>query len=278
MIDVSQDLPNAPIAVLCAMESELAHLRVCLPPPVVERHGGRHIEVTSLGSRQIILSRCGIGMASAAAAAEAAIQRFAPLAVLNYGCSGAHRADLLPGDIVIGERVVSLDRIMLEADGTEQRLQMWYEHAGELKGIESATASPELLDLAIRISAPLEGAHDPWPSAVGWPEGIAHRVPQVVTGTIGTSDRWIRSPARIAQLTAIFQSDCEEMEAAAIALTCLTHDVPFLAIKDISNNELLRTTDHRFETETAGQLGRRAAALILGMLREMTGESPIDHR
>ena len=51
------------------------------------------------------------------------------------------------------------------------------------------------------------------------------------------------------------------MEAAAIALTCLTHDVPFLAVKDISNNELLRTTDHLFETETTGQLGRRAAAL-----------------
>jgi nucleoside phosphorylase len=106
---------------------------------------------------------------------------------------------------------------------------------------------------------------------VGWPEAIPHRNPQIVAGTIGTSDRWTRSPTRIAQLAALFQSDCEEMEAAAIALTCLTHDVPFLAVKDISNNELLRTTDHLFETETTGQLGRRAAALILGMLHEMAG-------
>jgi adenosylhomocysteine nucleosidase len=276
MADLDLALPNAPIAVLCAMESELMHLRASLPPTIVERYGERHAEVTTLGSRQIILACCGICMASAAAATEATIQRFAPVAVLNYGCSGAHRADLLPGDIVIGARVVSLDRISVEADGTERRLRMWYQHGGESKRAESAPASPELLDLAIRVAGTLEVAQDPWPATVGWPEAVPHRIPQVVAGTIGTSDRWTRSPARIAQFAALFQSDCEEMEAAAIALTCLTHDVPFLAVKDISNNELLRTTDHLFETETTGQLGRRAAALILGMLRELVGASTID--
>ena len=68
------------------------------------------------------------------------------------------------------------------------------------------------------------------------------------------------------------------MEAAAIALTCATHDVPFLSIKDISNNELLLAT----ESGTAvvalawGEVGRRAAALVLALLRDLaTAPSPL---
>jgi nucleoside phosphorylase len=57
------------------------------------------------------------------------------------------------------------------------------------------------------------------------------------------------------------------MEAAAIALTCASHEVPFLTIKDISNNELVRQTDATFATETVGQLGRRAALLALATMR-----------
>ena len=68
------------------------------------------------------------------------------------------------------------------------------------------------------------------------------------------------------------------MEAAAIALTCASHDVPFLTIKDVSNNELQLLTDSgaSLTRTAAGQLGRRAAALTLATLRELlrTGDAP----
>jgi nucleoside phosphorylase len=67
----------------------------------------------------------------------------------------------------------------------------------------------------------------------------------------------------------VHDSACEEMEAAAIALTCASHGVPFLAVKDISNNELLRVTTEEWSAETEGQLGRRAAALVLAVLRHI---------
>ena len=61
------------------------------------------------------------------------------------------------------------------------------------------------------------------------------------------------------------------MEAAAIALTCASHDVPFLTVKDISNNELLAMTalDHAFLANFGEQIGRRAAALILALLYDL---------
>ena len=49
----------------------------------------------------------GVGMANAAAAAEHAIARYRPRAVLNYGCAGAHRAELRIGDVVVGTQVVA---------------------------------------------------------------------------------------------------------------------------------------------------------------------------
>jgi nucleoside phosphorylase len=92
-------------------------------------------------------------------------------------------------------------------------------------------------------------------------------------GIIATLERWTRLHAGIRQCATAFESLCEEMEAAAIALTCASHDIPCIAIKDISNNELLRTTGDEFASETAGQLGRRAAALVLAILQSLAAET-----
>ena len=60
------------------------------------------------------------------------------------------------------------------------------------------------------------------------------------------------------------------MEAGAIALVCAGHDLPFLAVKDISNNELLRlTSGDDFDIETSGQLGKRAAVVVAELLRDL---------
>jgi nucleoside phosphorylase len=58
------------IAVICALEEELCHLRAALPEARGEWHAGRLSEVTTLGEWQVVIARCGIGMLSAAAVAE----------------------------------------------------------------------------------------------------------------------------------------------------------------------------------------------------------------
>src|SRR5205085_6623667 len=98
-------------------------------------------------------------------------------------------------------------------------------------------ADPRLLERAIRVAATLEGQHEPWPATVGWPEAVPHRPPQLIVGTVASADRWNRTSARIEALVRLHDSHCEDMEAGAIALICASHDVPFLTVKDISNNE-----------------------------------------
>jgi adenosylhomocysteine nucleosidase len=263
---------RAPIAVVCALEEELRHLREALPPGHEDTRGGRTHWLTELDGHPVILARCGMGMLSAAAVAESVIGHYGPAAVLNFGCVGAHRRDLLPGDMIVGERVVAYDSIRESADGVETFAGMFYLHRGERRKADYLEADPDLLARALRVAASLEGGHEPWPRTVGWPTEIPHRAPIVVAGTVASADRWNRSPARLALLAERHGSHCEDMEAGAIALTCASHDVPFLTVKDVSNNELLAgsvtESGHVLLEQLAAELGRRAGALTLAILRD----------
>jgi len=260
---------TAPIAIICALEAELCHLRAALPTGREVWHAGRRYEVTALDAQPLVLARCGIGMLGAAAVTEATIGRWSPTAILNYGCTGAHRADLLPGDLVLAARVVAYDNVNVGVAGEEIYSRMRYLRADVQERIDYLLADPTLLAAANRAAATLAGRHEPWPPTSGWPEALPHRAPTVRIGTVASADRWNRAAARIGGLVALHDSACEDMEAAAIALTCASHGVPFLAIKDISNNELLRVTDSVSFDALGPELGRRAAALTLATLREI---------
>lgn len=265
-----------PIAVICALADELVHLREALPPGREEWHGNRCVWHTELDGQPIVLALCGIGMLSAAAVAEAVIAHYEPAAIFNFGCTGAHRRDLLPGDMVIGARVVAYDSVTQDADGSEAFLGMRYLRRGVQETALFFAADPALLDRAVRVAAMLEGQHEPWPIDVEWPDEVPHRSPILVVGTVASADRWNRMPARIEALVRLHDSHCEDMEAGAIALICASHDVPFLTVKDISNNELLKTTDGgaEFLAQFRDQLGRRAGAVVLGILRDLAAGPP----
>ena len=218
-----------PVAVICAMDWELAHLRNLLPD----------------GQQIVVLAASGIGMTSAAASAQDVIVRHAPRAVLNYGCAGAHRQDLLLGDIVVGTHAIAY------AD----------------PGATALPADPDLLDAARSVAETYQ--HELWPTDLGWPLDVPHRPPRVAFGVVASADLWNRTPATIAPLVARHHSLCEDMEAAAIAAVCARHHVPFLSLKDISNNELLRpTTDGQSMLTELGvdQIARRAASFTRAIL------------
>jgi len=262
-----------PTTVICALADELVHLREVLPPGREEWRGDRCVWHTELDGLPIVLALCGIGMMPAAAVAESVVGLYRPTAVLNFGCTGSHREELLPGDMVIGERVVAYQNVIEGQDGTERYVGMKYLRRNVQEKAIFLPADPSLLERAIRVAAALEGQHEPWPTGAGWPVAVAHRHPQLVVGTVASADRWNRGRTRIEMLVRLHGSHCEDMEAGAIALVCASHDVPFLTVKDISNNELLKTTDGGAEllARFREQLGRRAGVVVLGILRDLAG-------
>ena len=89
--------------------------------------------------------------------------------------------------------------------------------------------------------------------------------PQTHVGRVASADIWTQFHERIDSLHARHGSLCEDMEAAAIAQVCGRHGVPFMTVKDISNNEFHALTDLEGDISVLpeAEIGRRAADLVL---------------
>ncbi|HEU5434761.1 MAG TPA: hypothetical protein VFU81_24015, partial [Thermomicrobiales bacterium] len=90
---------DGPIALVVAMESELRHFLDRVDPVETRRDGPWRDEVVRYAGQEIVALCSGIGMVNAAAGAEHVIASWRPRLALNFGCAGAHRRDLLPGDV-----------------------------------------------------------------------------------------------------------------------------------------------------------------------------------
>jgi nucleoside phosphorylase len=93
----------------------------------------------------------------------------------------------------------------------------------------------------------------------------------VQVGIVGSADIWTQAHARLDLLHGRHQTLCEDMEAAAVAQVCARHGVPFLTIKDISNNEyhapsVLGDGDVDLPWD---EVGRRSAALLLRVVERL---------
>lgn len=218
------------ICVVAAMENELRHALGAIERCEASTIGPWRIWFGRIDERPLVLLLSGVGMANAASALTTLITAVRPRAVLNYGCAGAHTAELAPGDAVIGSSVVAATAWTILPDGNSRYGGFIYDVHGKRRQPESIAADQQLLDAATRAGELATRRHQ---TSSG---------PKVLTGAIASGDTWTQYAPRIEQLHAEFGSLCEEMEAAALAQVCAIYNVPFLAIKDISNNELVASS------------------------------------
>ncbi len=254
-------------SVICAMESEAVHLRSVLDE-VQERplaHWRRSQGTLAGVGVEIVV--CGIGMVNAAAATTALCVLEAPRAVVSYGCSGAHHRDVFAGDVVLGNAVAHFTSYVLQADGVRRHTGFGNEPGNEtdptaVKRSLTLPADPALLALGRSASVGL--VLPVWPGR--------EVPPQVHEGVVASADVWTQHADSIRALHEEFGSLCEEMEAAAIAQVCAQFDLPFLAVKDISNNELHALTDldapgGSVLVHVEREVGRRAAEVVAALIR-----------
>lgn len=261
-------MPRQPIGLVVAMDAELIHILRKHPPTAFrQRHIWRfhRLEIAGL---MVVALRSGMGMVNAAAATERLIAEFTPSAVLNYGCAGAHRREIMPGDLVLGERVVNHAAIQILKDGSERYVGFGYDVGGEQMDAAELAADPALVDIARTVAAGFAG--EPWPAALFWPRDTARRAPVVHRGVVASADVWTQATARLDLLHGRHRSLCEDMEAAAVAQVCALHRLPFLTVKDISNNEYLQASDlEGFADFPREEIGKRAAAFIEAVIERL---------
>lgn len=254
--------PSQPVIVICALESEAIHLRSQLVDSTESPFHHWRRTCGTIGDAPVEIIVCGIGMVDAASAATAASLEREPRAILNYGCSGAHREDVRCGDVIVGERVVNLGSFIVESDGNRRPMHFRPSRGdgAPREDLVTVPADPSLLQLARDAASEVDLPR--WPGL--------QDAPAVHFGTVGSADVWTQHAESIRRLNATYQTLCEDMEAAAMAQVCERFDVPFLTIKDISNNELHDLTDLLATgpvlSHANDQLGMRAALIIEALI------------
>jgi adenosylhomocysteine nucleosidase len=255
------------------MDVELNHLLDRGTVLREEQHGPwRDVHVT-FGNQQVVATLAGIGMVNAAAATEHLINSYAPTAVVNSGCTGAHIFELMPGDVVIGSEVVHHAAMQILASGEERHIGFNFATVSKSISAGALPSDPVLLDLAVEASKTT--ALPSWPGELAWPSEEPRRPVRIVVGPVASADIWTQSIARIDALHKRHGTLCEDMEAAAIAQIAARYDLPFLTIKDISNNERLVQT--ALIAESIGfdpdfplvEVGRRSAMLLAAVLERI---------
>ncbi len=270
--------PIAPIALLAAMPEEMAQFTRLLDRAGVgretpDRHGPRTFERAMLRDAPLVLLTTGMGMVAAAAATEAVVSRFSPRSVLNFGCAGAHRDDLMPGDVVVGTACIAFDHGHVAPGGAFAPSPARLFVDGTHVHLDALPVSEPLLAAAEFVAGMGTWQAEPWPVAA-WSAGVRHRSPRVHFGPVASSDRFTQDADALRALHARHASLCEDMEAAAIAQVCALHDVPFFTAKDLSNNEFHATTTFgpggAWEA-AEDEIGKRAAAFAFALLLKVTG-------
>lgn len=265
-----QPAPNGdhPIGIVVAMEAELRHLIEHVSVEGTRSDGPWVDTFATVNGVPIVMVRSGMGMVNAAAGTERLINAHRPQAVINFGCTGAHRRDINAGDVVIGTQTVHHSAMHILADGSEL-----FESTGGDVGGESW--HPTVLDADPSLLAAARAAAAGW-IPEEWPEryraaSVPHRAGVVHEGPVASADIWTQHIPRLDVLHGRHGTLCEDMEAAAMAQVCRFHEVPFLAIKDISNNEYHASTDIAggFTDFPTDEVGKRAAALTLRLLRQL---------
>jgi adenosylhomocysteine nucleosidase len=257
-----------PIGLVVAMEAELIHTLRLHPPAKTEQRAIWRFHHLAIGGKPVIAVRSGMGLINAAAATERLISEYDPRIVLNYGCSGAHLREIMPGDLVIGQRVVHHSAVQILKDGSERYAGFGYEVAGERMDAAELATDAALVAAAESLSDRFTA--ESWPAELFWPNGVDRRASEIHRGVVASADIWTQAIERLDLLHARHSSLCEDMEAAAIAQVCALHAIPFLTIKDISNNEYMQASDiEGFTDFPIEEIGKRAAAFISDLIEEL---------
>ena len=196
------------IAIIGAMEEEVALLRKNIENSTVETIAGYEFTSGKMSGVDVILLRSGIGKVNAALSSTILMQKFAPDYCINTGSAGGSNPDLNVGDVVVSTEVRHHD-VDVTAFG--------YEY-GQVPQMPAAfLADEQLIRIAKECAEELSDV-------------------QVVQGLIATGDAFMNDPERVKAVQAIFTDlQAVEMEAAAVAQVAYQFKIPFVIIRSLSD-------------------------------------------
>ena len=229
------------IGIIGAMDEEVISLKRKMLVRHEKEIAGMTFFVGSVGDKEVVVVRCGIGKVNAAVCTQILVDLFNVEYVINTGVAGALYPELNIGDIIVSSDTVEHDMdasAVGNPRGEIPRMQKTYFEADE-----------KLIEAAKNAAESLKGEH------------------KVHVGRIASGDQFIRSMKVKEDIYSTFTAYCAEMEGAAIAHTCFLNQVPFVVIRAISD-KADQSADVNFE-EFVDVAARNASRMIEGILKAL---------
>ena len=250
-------------AIVSAMQEELSAVldRLQAQPHEV---AGRTFWCGSSHGQPVVAVLSRIGKVAAATTATTLIERFGVSRIVFTGVAGGLSPQVRVGDVVVADRFLQHD---LDASPLFPRYEVPLYGRSQF---ESDARLSERLMHAAALALPRLLAHLPEASRLGLPLDQA----RVRAGLVISGDRFVASHAESQDLQQrLPEALAVEMEGAAMAQVCHDYQVPFAAVRIISDRaDDDATVDFlRFIRDIAA---RYSAEVIDALLQQMAAERP----
>ena len=200
---------------LVAVPREIRPLYELLDQEGAERYGASVLRFGTAGGGAVALAEVPPGPVNAALGAQALVTHCRVTALLSFGSAGALARGLSTGDLVIAQRAIAHDAGTFLGHRFEPSGILGRGGKGRIGWRRSFEADPGLVALALDAARRL---------------GVrAH------TGTVVTGNQAIFSTARRRWLHRTFDALAVEMETAAVAQVAMAHELPWVAVRAISD-------------------------------------------
>jgi adenosylhomocysteine nucleosidase len=244
------------IAIISAMHEELSAVLALMPDERKRVVAGREFWVGHLHGHEVVAVLSRIGKVAAAITATLAIERFGATRIVFTGVAGGLAPGVNVGDIVVADSFIQHD---LDASPIFPRYELPLYGVSRLPtdAVLRAALHAAALKLAAESSAVLGTADQRLASA---------SAPQVHLGLVVSGDRFVSSDAESRALRlALPDALAVEMEGAAIAQVCYDYEVPYAAVRTISDraDDLAHVDFAAFVRQIAS---RYSSALVSNLL------------
>lgn len=197
------------IGIIVAMDEEREAILNIMTDIKMEQVYNLRFLKGKIQGKNCILVKSGIGKVNAARTTQIMINKFNIKYVINLGSAGSINAMLDIGDVLIGKEVVQHD-FDITAFGHSK---------GYITGVgDKIMCNRELIDEFEQVI-----------------QSIPERNYQIKMGIIATGDIFCTEAWMKDKIRAKFDADVVDMECAAIAQVCYLDNIPFIAIRSISD-------------------------------------------
>ncbi|MBQ9139689.1 MAG: 5'-methylthioadenosine/adenosylhomocysteine nucleosidase [Ruminococcus sp.] len=191
------------IAVIGAMPSELADIRLMLGEAEIKRISGFDFYINSYKGNKIVNACCGIAKVNAALCTQVMIDNFSPDCVINTGVAGGMNTSVKVCDIVISTDV-------LPHDLDPHFLADYPPYCAVFKADEALMDSAEKVCGEFSVNS--------------------------FRGRIVSGEQFISDSAVKNAIQEKFSPYAVDMESAAVGHACYLNDTPFVSVRCISDN------------------------------------------